>query len=349
MMTQEVKESPQWVQTSLAGAMCLGLEPGKFLRDARSTCLNILLTYERGCKAACSYCGLGRSMVNITDQTFIRVKWPTYSMEQILQQLKLEHHPFKRICISMTTNRGCVEDSVTICRQLRENTDIPISVLVSPTVMKGKEDLQKLHDAGADHIGIAVDTATDELFDKHRGKGVNGPHKWEKYWNLVEEAVEVFGPIKTGVHFVVGLGETEKEMVTSIDRAYKMGAMSHMFSFYPEPGSMLQDHPQPPMEQYRRIQLARYLINEGIISGNQISFNDQDEIIEYGVDIQKYLNEGLAFMTSGCPGIDGQVACNRPFANERVNQAMRNYPFVPEKSDIDIIKTQMGDQVQIHG
>ena len=325
--------------------MCLGLEPGKFFRNAKSTCLNILLIYENGCKAACSYCGLGRSREKLIDKTFIRVKWPTYSMAQI----KTQPHPFKRVCISMITNSASMKDSVIIIKQFKENTDLPISALVSPTVMKGREDLQKLHDAGADHIGIAIDTATDELFEQHRGKGVRGPHKWKKYWDLVEEAVEVFGPVKSGVHFVVGLGETEKEMVLSIDRAYKMGARSHMFSFYPEQGSQLQDHPQPPMEQYRRIQLARYLINEGIISGSDISFNEKDEIIDYGVDIQKYINEGLAFMTSGCPGRDGQVACNRPFANERVNQDLRNFPFIPEKKDIDLIKTQFGDEVKING
>lgn len=348
-MTEEIKESPEWVQTSLAGAMCLGLDPGRFFRNACTTCLNILLTYESGCKAACSYCGLGCSREHTLDKTFIRVKWPTYSMEQILHQLKVQRHPFKRVCISMITNHASMKDSVIIIRQFKENTDLPISVLVSPTVMKGREDLQKLYDAGADHIGISVDTATEELFEQHRGKGVKGPHKWKKYWELVNEAVEVFGPVNTGIHFVVGLGETEKEMVESIHRAYKMGVVSHMFSFFPEAGSLLQNHPQPPMEQYRRIQLARYLINEGIICGSEISFNDKDEISEYSVDIQHYINEGSAFLTSGCPDKDGQVACNRPFANERVNQDLRNFPFAPEKKDINLIKTQFGDQVQLNG
>jgi biotin synthase-related radical SAM superfamily protein len=263
IMIQDFQESPEWVQTSLAGAMCLGLERGRVFRNAESTCLNILLTYKNGCKAACSYCGLGRSRENITDRTFIRVKWPAYTMLQILHQLKMHPHPFKRICISMITNQASMRDSVIIIKDFKENTDLPISTLVSPTVMKGREDLKKLHNAGADHIGIAIDTATEELFERHRGKNVNGPHKWKTYWDLVEEAVDVFGPKRAGVHFVVGLGETEREMVSSIDRAHQIGAVSHMFSFYPEPGSQLQDHPQSPMEQYRRIQLARYLINEG--------------------------------------------------------------------------------------
>ena len=34
--------------------------------------------------------------------------------------------------------------------------------------------------------GIAIDAATEELFEKYRGEGGKGPHKWEKYWEVLE-------------------------------------------------------------------------------------------------------------------------------------------------------------------
>jgi biotin synthase len=40
----------------------------------------------------------------------------------------------------------------------------------------------------------------------------------------------------------------------------------------------------------------------------------------YGVDLEPVLGDGVAFMTTGCPG------CNRPFYNERPSGPFYNYP-----------------------
>jgi biotin synthase len=57
------------------------------------------------------------------------------------------------------------------------------------------------------------------------------------------------------------------------------------------------------------------------------------------------IDSGLTFMTSGCPGKAMETACNRPFANCTPYQAyigeLRNYPFYPNKGDIEIIRKQL--------
>ena len=58
-----VRESPEYVRLSLAADMSLGFRRGRFWRDARMTCVNLLLAYEDGCKANCAYCGLARERV----------------------------------------------------------------------------------------------------------------------------------------------------------------------------------------------------------------------------------------------------------------------------------------------
>lgn len=345
----ELRESPHWIQTSLAGAMCLGLEKGKFARNAHCACLNLLLVYENGCSAACSYCGLARNRQETNDHTFIRVKWPTYKMNEILHQLVMLHHPFKRVCVSMITHRKVLDDTCLITSEIKNRTGLPVSVLVCPTVLNGKADLQRMLAAGADRVGIAIDAATPDLFARHRGLGVGGPHQWDRYWSCVKEAIEVFGRFNVGIHLIVGLGETEKELVHTIESAHKAGALTHLFSFFPENGSILAAQRQPELGNYRRIQLARYLINEGIISTGTILYNERGQIIDYGIDIDPYLNEGIAFMTSGCPGEDGKLACNRPYGNERASEPMRNYPFVPDRIDVDIIHSQFWDGVRIFG
>jgi len=341
-----VQESPQFVQTSLAGALCLGLEKGRFMPKSECKCLNLLLTYGSGCRASCSYCGLSKNRQEESSKTFIRVKWPVYSLQKIIDRVRTEKHPFKRVCISMITQGRAVEDTCRIIRQVREDTQLPVSVLIAPTVMKRKQDLIRFKAAGADRVGVAVDAATEKLFVQHRGAGVSGPHHWDYFWNTLEDAVEIFGPYQVGVHLIVGLGETEAEIVKAIAKAHRMGALTHLFSFYPESGSLMQDCPPPDLGQYRRVQIARYLINEGIADVKDFHFSAQEQLVNFGTDIMPYIHKGEAFMTSGCPGEDGQVACNRLFGNERASDPLRNYPFLPEADDLKIILPQVWNGVK---
>ncbi|HNX92507.1 MAG TPA: radical SAM protein [Syntrophomonas sp.] len=340
-----IGESPQYVQTSLAGAICLGLQSGRFMKNTQCGCLNLLLTYNNGCKASCSYCGLAHNRLEDASKTFIRVPWPSYTMDQIIEQVQIHRNPFKRVCVSMITHAHAVEDTCQIVRRIRNETALPVSGLLSPTVMAGRNDLIKMYDEGMERVGIAIDAATEDLFIKHRGKGVGGPHQWDRYWKTLVEAIDVFGLYMVGVHLIVGLGETEQQMVETISRVYNMGAMTHLFSFFPEEGSLMQASPQPELGSYRRIQLARYLINEGIIDIQDMKFTPAGKIIDFGMDVMPYVQKGEAFMTSGCPGEDGKVACTRPFGNERASEAMRNYPYLPEARDIEIILPQIWEGV----
>jgi biotin synthase len=264
-----------------------------------------------------------------------------YEMGDILVRLQAVRHPFRRSCVSMVTHPRALDDACRIIERLRKNTNLPVSGLLSPTVMK-KGDLERIRNAGADRAGIAIDAATPALFEKHRGKGVGGPHQWKVFMRGLEDAVTVFGQYMIGMHLIVGLGETEKEMVALIDKTHTMKVLTHLFSFFPESGSVLESHAQPPLDQYRRVQLARYLINENIVSLDSMKFDSAGAIKDFGVDTELYIARGLPFMTSGCPGADGNLACNRPYGNERASEPMRNYPFPPVSEDIDVIKNQLG-------
>jgi biotin synthase len=337
------KNSPDYVQTSTAAAMTLKYFPGRFYRNARLNALNLLVTYEDGCKGRCGYCGLSnaREIKTESDKTFIRVDWPVLPVDEVIERtIKYAPH-FQRVCVSMITHPRAVENTITIMKRFKDETDLLISGLISPTLIRKKETLQEIKDSGADMVGIAIDAATPELFEKFRGKGVKGPHKWDHYWDVVEQSVEVFGKYKVGVHLIVGLGETEEEMIKIIQRAQDIGAGTHLFSFFPESGSFMEEYGQPTYGQYRRVQLARYLINESISEYSKMSFDDNGQVIEFGVDTSEIVKNGEAFMTSGCAGKDCKAACNRPFGNERPSRPIRNYPFLPNEDDIEIVTEQL--------
>ena len=236
------------------------------------------------------------------------------------------------------------ERAIQRANALRSSFDIPVSLLISPTVLS-REDLVRFKQADADKIGVAIDLATEELFRRYRGKGVGGPHRWDRYWRCLADSLDIFGQGNAGAHFIVGMGETEQEMAMSIQKVRDMGGSTHLFSFYPEPRSAMADVPPPPIDQYRRIQLARYIIDNQIGRAGHFSYGPEGKILDFGipsVELEQIIDSGEPFRTSGCEGYDGQVACNRPYANCRPGPEIRNFPFPPTPEDIRMIRAQMG-------
>jgi len=334
-------ESPEYIKLSLSGEMQLGFSPARFYRNAKMTCINLLLNYLEGCSANCQYCGLARERVGDA-MSFIRVKWADRKLNEVIERIK-QSKVVKRVCISMIINKRAIEDTITITEKLVSETLLPVSVLCSPTIID-KNYLVRLKEVGVDKIGIAFDLPTKDLFDKYRGRNVRGPHKWDRYWQCFSDAIEIFGEKNVGSHFIVGLGETEKEIVKAFQDVRDLGGVNHLFSFYPEKGSMLENHPIPLMDKYRRIQIACELIENGKSSCDKFRFDEEDVITDFGVDVEELnaiVESGIPFKTRGCVGKDGKVACNRPFANSLPGENIRNYPFELNSEDIGRIKKQL--------
>jgi biotin synthase len=208
--------SPEYVQMSTAAAITLGVMPGTMHRCGCTRCLNLLLTYPEGCRANCAYCGLARHREadrDYADRNFIRVDWPAVPMAEVVDIVARDgaKTPFHRMCISMITHPRSDEDTLTVLKTWTAKIDpasLPVSILSNPTTM-GRQDVARLKDLGADIFTVALDAATPELFDRTRGKGVQSPHRWSKYWDILLDARDIFGPQKFGAHLIVGMDEVE--------------------------------------------------------------------------------------------------------------------------------------------
>jgi lipoyl synthase len=342
-------QSPEYVQISMAAAKTLGYFPNTFRRNSYLRGLNMLVTYDQQCVARCAYCGLNRAReVDESERTFIRVQWPTYAVDDLIQRLNADGGQLRRVCVGMITHPRAFDDMNAIIHRFHTEVGRPISALISPTAIRDPKRLVATREAGADMAAVAVDAATPELFDVYRGQGVRGPHRWELFWETLEEMARIFGRGKAGVHLVVGLGESEQQMIAAIQRAHDLGAETHLFSFFPEAGTALEGHPQPTYGHYRRVQLARYLIDRDLGRYEAMDFDEQGRIVDFGVDdavLEESIQFGEPFMTSGCPGLDGRTACNRPFGNEKAGRPIRNYAFEPEIEDVALIRYQLKDYV----
>lgn len=338
------RESPAFVKMSQASAISLGLVRGRMYRGAVNKCVNLLVHYPEGCAANCAYCGLAKRRPGVYEEkSFIHVDWPVFSMDEVVTAVNAAPAYVQRTCISMITNGKCRNHTIDMLRRLKAETTLPVSILISPTILR-ENDLAEMKSSGADKIGIAIDLATPQLFDTYRGSGVSGPHKWARYWETVETGLQVFGPPHVGAHLMVGMGETEQEMVSLMDKLWKMGVVNHLFSFFAEDGSTLMDRPQPPWPTYLRVQLARYLIEEGFSGCSGMEFDSQGRIADFGAaprQVESAIRSGAPFMTTGCLGQDGEVACNRPFGNCLPDLRQWNYPYPPNEEEIHLIRQRI--------
>jgi biotin synthase len=345
--------SPEYVQMSTAAAITLGIMAGRMHRVSCTRCLNLLLTYPEGCRANCAYCGLARHREaerDYADRNFIRVDWPAVPLERAIEIVARDGaaSPFHRMCISMITHPRSDEDTRTVLKRWTDRIDpktIPVSILSNPTTMT-RADVARLRELGADIFTVALDAATPEIFDRTRGKGVQSPHGWAKYWEILLAARDIFGPQKFGAHIIVGMGETEYDVLALVQQLVDLGGHSHMFCFFPEKGSLMDHLPATPREQWRRVQLGRYLIDYRGVRVESMRFDGAGRVAGYGIpqgELDEIIDAGVAFRTSGCPGkfADDVSACDRPYGDSPPSN-IASYPFAPNRNDLRRIRRQLG-------
>jgi len=314
-----VRHLPKTIRVSLGSAMVLGLLRGKL--DAMPTTA-YLLTYRKGrCDANCGFCPQARGSHGRADM-LSRISWPIFPTMDVLDGVEraVREGKIKRVCLQALNYPEVFEHLLAIVKAIHSRVSVPVSISCQPL---NRENMKQLAKAGAERIGIPLDAATEELFSKVKGHHVGGPYVWEEQIKLLSEAVDIFGKGKVSTHLIVGLGETEKEMVETIQKCVDMGVLPALFAFTPISGTALENNPQPPVAAYRRVQFARHLIFHRIVRFEDLRFEGKDRISEFGGDkeiLTKIVQTGEPFLTSGCPN------CNRPYYNEKPSGPIYNYP-----------------------
>jgi len=314
----------------------LGLLKGKL--DAPPTTI-YMLTYREGkCLANCGFCPQARTSSSRADM-LARVTWPPFSTKQVIEKIasSAEMGSVKRVCIQALNYPAVHKDLTSLTKLIHSTSNVPIS-LSSPPFTKAQ--FKELAQAGADRISIALDAATEQLFNKVKGAQTRSPYQWKQQHQALKEAVEVFGKNQVYTHLIVGLGETEKQIIETIQHCTDQGIIPSLFAFTPITGTTLQNTPQPSLETYRRVQLARHLIIHKKTRFENMKFDTQQRIIDYGISetiLRHIIQEGTAFCTSGCPD------CNRPYYNERPGGPIYNYPRQPSTDEINEITKQLSE------
>jgi biotin synthase len=326
---------PEMIRVSTGSAIVLGLLRGRL--DAKPTTVYLLTYRAEKCFANCCFCPQAKMSRGRADM-LSRVTWPPFPTEQVISGIELatKTGAIKRVCIQALNYPTVFEDVLNLAKEIKSRAEVPLSISCQPLT---REKMEKLAKAGVDRISIPLDAATKEIFEKVKGRLVGGPYLWEKQREALMEAVKIFGEGSVSTHLIVGLGETEKEMVQTIQWCVDLGVYPGLFAFTPIPGTLLENSPQPSLGHYRRIQIAHYLITGRKTRYEKMIFDGDGCLVDFGVpeeELVQVIRTGNPFVTSGCPG------CNRPYYNEKPGGPLYNYPRQPLPEEIVEIERQIG-------
>jgi biotin synthase len=242
-----------------------------------------------------------------------RVTWPELPKKESAQAIgaAFQAGRLKRACLQVVYNEESWRTSVTALESLTQASAIPVCI---SSAIDTVEQARELINRGAERICIALDAATQEVFSQVKGG------KWERRWELLSRVAKEM-PGQASTHLIVGLGETEEEMINAIFHCVDQKIAVGLFAFTPVRGTAWADRQPPSISQYRRVQIAHFLLRKGYSS---TVFQYRDGILtEINIpahELKNILIDGTAFETSGCPD------CNRPYYNERPGGVMYNYP-----------------------
>ncbi len=299
------------IRLSLGTAISLGLV--KASQSVPPTTLYIML--GENCVNNCAFCTQARESKAPGDR-LSRVSWPEFDWEQVVERV-VEHTGtgdggFRRACFQTLAYDGMVDELAQAVKELKK-TGIPVSAAVEPL---DKEELEILKMVGLDRIGIALDAASQPVFEEVKGMGTGNPFTWEGHLSALENASRHF-PGRTSTHIIIGMGETDLDILNIMSWCLERDITVGLFAYTPFRGVKAGFSP-PDVPRYRTIQALRYLLFD-----EDAGFGPDDVTVQGGriVGINGLDKVGKeAFMTSGCAG------CNRPFYNEKVSGPIYNYP-----------------------
>ncbi len=305
------------IRCSIGTAKVLGLK--KVRVDALPTTA-YLMVGER-CHFNCAFCAQARESSARAD-LLSRISWPKFQGESFLQGLVQPEAQtvLQRICFQVVQDKAALEDTKEWVKAVKSKTHLPICVSAGPRTL---EEVKELLDLGVEHVSIALDAATSEIYDQSKDGS------WMERFELLSESAKKF-PGQMATHLIVGLGESEEEMARCLQAMYDMGINVALFAFTPIKGTRMEGLKPPKMSHYRRVQVAHDVIRTGLARADYFRFRD-GQLTNFGISVDELQEKrgGEPFQTSGCTG------CNRPYYNETPGEELYNYPLALTTKEVE--------------
>ncbi|CUH95244.1 hypothetical protein P22_1314 [Propionispora sp. 2/2-37] len=262
------------------------------------------------CRNHCSFCSQAAGSQGKRD-FLSRISWHECSAREAVPPLAQAYAEggIKRICLQVVDGENTRETTLEALKQLQAGG---IGAICVSRNLQTAGQVHELLASGAEKICIAMDAAAPDIYRRVK------VDSWESKWKLLMECARLF-PGRISTHLIIGLGETEEQAVEFIADCTQRGITVGLFAFTPLAGTPLAAAQPPAIGQYRRVQIAHFLLRKGY--EREVIRCAGGRIVDIAVPgICSLLLDGSAFETTGCPD------CNRPYYNERPGGTMYNYP-----------------------
>lgn len=295
------------IRVSAGSAACLGLAANEM--DAYPTTAYFLSGNR--CLMNCAFCPQGVGQNGVLNRLG-RVTWPEYPWPEVEKTLvQAEEKGIRRVCLQSIRHDNGIESLLALIARFKAVSNLPLSL---SAWISDEHEAAELIDAGVDRISVSLDVVNPSAYQKIKGDSL------EQRLDLLLNCAHRF-PGRISTHIICGLGESEVEVLSLLERLVQAGVTAALFAFVPLRGTPLEDWAPPAVDSYRRIQAGYYLLREKAADFSSFAF-DNERLISFGLplnDLKQLLADGTAFKTSGCPH------CNRPFYNERPGGIIYNY------------------------
>lgn len=288
------------LRLSLGSAVVLGLVDKRI--DATPTTIYVMTPGK--CVRDCKYCSEAKSSSSLPNM-LSRVTWPPFPVKEVVKKIKSGE--FNRLCIQTVNNKDSKKAIKNLLKEI--STFLPVSVCINTYSEKFIEEMFQL---GVDRIGLPIDAVNPEIYRSLRGGSF-----FKKLDFILRMGKKYSGRITT--HIIVGLGESDFEILNLYEKFVKNKISVGLFAFTPVRGTKLQNMSPPDISRYRKIQVATKLLEDGFkLSSFKFMDGNLKDLPEFSIERLKKLKP---FNTRGCP------YCNRPFYNEKPKGIMYNYPY----------------------
>jgi len=296
------------IRVSSATASVLRLKREKLLVKPTTA---YLMTPER-CSGGCSFCSQTQK-----DDRLSRVVWPLFPVKDVLEALSENKEKFVNICIQTTKSKDYFNKVKRIAKKLIETCSDSCNINISIDLFYREKEIVDLFKLGVNRISLAIDCVSE----KHFSKVKNGDP--DKKFDFLLKTGEKF-PGKISTHIIVGLGETDREILEKVSLLLENGISCGLFALTPFPGKKRT----LTIKRYRGIQACLYLMKKGELNLNDVIFEEDGKLKNIPKRYHNDLTDGEFFRTSGCSG------CNRPFYNEKITELWYNFPGKPKDKEI---------------
>lgn len=211
----------------------------------------------------CKYCSIGLNADN---------DYPTKTVERLLETLEQAvtdpHLPAKHVLIGGGTPHGPDMGAILaseLCRAIKAR--FPISCYVMICAPLNNVYIQMLKDSGADELGMNIEFYSDQAWTKY----IPGKKEYigkKRYFEALEYAVSLFGPINTRSLIIAGL-ESPEYTIAGAEFLASLGVMPILSPFRPLDGTELEDQSGFHYMEYWRIyeEVHRRIVNYKIPTG----------------------------------------------------------------------------------